>query len=513
MSSIHLHDELAENAARVSVSTRYGEVIGARSTNGCAVFLEIPFALPPGRFEDPEPLPDDFRYPVGKEYIREDNYAFQPSNDGQARGSTFEDKVGYGKPTENPLLLNIVTPSSFPSSQGFPVKVYFHGGFLQFGSPHGVSGQAQYIAAARNEVWVNIGYRLSAFGFLACDEPKIKGNFGFKDQWMGLLWVRDNIARFGGDPNDIQVSGLSAGAHSVHQLVLYASRLPPGQMSPFHSAILQSNAMVCDPKTAAELRPQFLALCGALDIEPTLSNLRQVSAESICRVIETDALGAEFGTFRACADDEFIPSPMAWQKSPDFAPALRAKGIKSLVIGDLTEEWYLYSIACPIKSPDDIVPNLKRCYQDDLVEKMIKMYPSATPEESERRFGEILADWQVHLPVRLLAKDLFDAGFPVLRYEIRWTPEQNRAEGYVTHASDRALWALRLPNLEPDQVTIAHAWLDRIAAEVARLEAEDSPTAESVKDILVLDTDKTIKWTVDSKWDAKLELESCLGRV
>lgn len=70
--------------------------------------------------------------------------------------------------------------------------------FLQFGSPHGLSSQAQYVSAERSEVWVNIGYRLSAFGFAACDEPLIKGNFGFKDQWMALEWVKENIASFGG---------------------------------------------------------------------------------------------------------------------------------------------------------------------------------------------------------------------------------------------------------------------------------------------------------------------------
>ena len=73
--------------------------------------------------------------------------------------------------------------------------------FLQFGSPHGLKSQAQYIAAERNEVWVNIGYRLSAFGFLASDQPKIDGNFGFKDQWLALLWIKDNIAAFGGKPS------------------------------------------------------------------------------------------------------------------------------------------------------------------------------------------------------------------------------------------------------------------------------------------------------------------------
>jgi carboxylesterase type B len=70
--------------------------------------------------------------------------------------------------------------------------------FLQFGSPHRLDAQAQYVAAERSEVWVNMGYRLSAFGFLACDKPKLDGNYGFKDQWLALQWVRTNISSFGG---------------------------------------------------------------------------------------------------------------------------------------------------------------------------------------------------------------------------------------------------------------------------------------------------------------------------
>jgi carboxylesterase type B len=61
-----------------------------------------------------------------------------------------------------------------------------------------LESQAQYIAAERSQVWVNIGYRLSVFGFLACDMPIIEGNFGFKDQWVALEWIRDNIGAFGG---------------------------------------------------------------------------------------------------------------------------------------------------------------------------------------------------------------------------------------------------------------------------------------------------------------------------
>jgi carboxylesterase type B len=81
-----------------------------------------------------------------------------------------------------------------------------------------LESQAQYIAAERSEVWVNIGYRLSAFGFLACDRPKIEGNFGFKDQWVALEWVRDNIAVFGG-----RLDGLTSaqGSHSPLPLFIW----------------------------------------------------------------------------------------------------------------------------------------------------------------------------------------------------------------------------------------------------------------------------------------------------
>ena len=70
--------------------------------------------------------------------------------------------------------------------------------FLQFGSPHSLSCQSQFIAADRSEIWVNVGYRLSAFGFLASDKPKLDGNYGFKDQWMALEWIKENIQAFGG---------------------------------------------------------------------------------------------------------------------------------------------------------------------------------------------------------------------------------------------------------------------------------------------------------------------------
>ncbi|KAK0241157.1 hypothetical protein EDD85DRAFT_817828 [Armillaria nabsnona] len=133
MSSIpnkHLHDELATNTARVTVTTKFGSVTGGRASNGAAVWLEVPFALPPTRFADPVPLPEGWKYEEGKEYLTESKFAAQPTNNGQRGDTPQEDVGGFGNPTEDPLFVTIVAPPSFPAKRGFPVKVFIHGGCI-----------------------------------------------------------------------------------------------------------------------------------------------------------------------------------------------------------------------------------------------------------------------------------------------------------------------------------------------------------------------------------------------
>ncbi|KAI9567483.1 Alpha/Beta hydrolase protein [Boletus coccyginus] len=473
----HIPDELQHGVA-VVVQTKYGSLKGGRTRNGAAVFLEVPYALPAVRFQDPEPLPEGYRY-EDKHYVYETKHCFQPNNNGQGESFPPEDLKGYGNPSEDP--------------------------FLQFGSPHDLNSQAQYVSQERSEVWVNIGYRLSVLGFLACDEPKVDGNFGFKDQWTGLLWVRDNIASFGGDPDNTQVTGLSAGGHSVHQILHHISRLPAGQNSPIRSARLESNAIMIAPKTAAELRPQFEALCRALELDPKLPNIldilrdpQRVPPQALMHVIETDSVGVYNGTFRGCLDGSWMatdPDPMTWQRSGDLGKKLHEKGVKSVIAGDTIEEWYLYSIAHPINSPADIIPNLLRYYPQSIVDVLIPKYPTlpdnATPEQSQRLFGDILADGQVNIPDRLLARDLRLVDFPVLRYEIHWAPEQLRIGGFAT-GYEKTL-----------------AWLDAVDREVGILERE-SDLGRPLNQALTLRADQSIGWSEDTRYERFLDIASVL---
>jgi len=521
-----LETELTAHSEQLVVKTKYGPITGGRATNGAPAFLEIPYAVYTGRWQDPQPLPADYRY-ENKVYIYESAYCAQPLPD--VPGVNLPELVGLGKPTENPLFLNVVCPPRFSPNSPFkyPVLVYIHGGFLQTGSPHELNSQAQFWAAEKTQVVVNIGYRVSILGFLASDTPDISGNYGFKDQWQALLWVHDNIAKFGGDPSNIQIAGDSAGAHSVHQILHHASQLPDGQKAPFQSAFLQSNAILTTPSTKADHRLQFEAVCKALGLDPSsptaLSDLRDTTkfpAEAIIKVLLDGSVPAPYDTFRDTIDGVWVSPPpemMEWQRSGNLARGLKDKGVQYIIMGNLTEEWYVYGIIHPgITTMADCVVNMERYFSADVTQKLFACYPalpdSPTQAQVTKFMGTALSDAQVYIPLRILARDLINAGYPILRYEIGWVPEQLSAMtgGYVSHGTDRIFWAYRLPLMKPSQIATVKLWLDSIDAEVKLLKAGLNVTAKNMKKVYALKANKTVGWKDDERWDELMHLVSVL---
>ena len=197
-----------------------------------------------------------------------------------------------------------------------------------------------------------------------------------------------------------------------------------------------------NPITPEKSRPQFAALSRALGLDPdaadTLSVLRdpeRTSWRSIIQLIDDEKLGS-YGTFTGCLDGTWLsnaPDPMTWQRTGSLARGLLEHGVRNVIMGDLSEEWYLYSIAHPIERKEDIQGNLERYYPSDVVKSMIDLYggppDNAEVGELERLFGVILSTARVHLPVRLLHRDLLQAGYPTFRYTMKWTPEQARPNG------------------------------------------------------------------------------------
>ncbi|XP_063596213.1 cholinesterase 2-like [Penaeus indicus] len=122
-------------------------------------------------------------------------------------------------------------------SVGLPVLVYLHGGGY-----HGGSGETAPPHALLNEeiVLVVLQYRLGVLGFLSTEDDVIPGNFGLKDQTLGLRWVQRNIANFGGDPRRVTLLGHGAGAASAHLQMLSSK-----SFGLFSRVILQSGTALC----------------------------------------------------------------------------------------------------------------------------------------------------------------------------------------------------------------------------------------------------------------------------
>ena len=116
---------------------------------------------------------------------------------------------------ESPLTLNIAAPKG---GKNCPVLVFIHGGGFFTGKQSELPAGTSTEFAKRGIVLVSLGYRLNVFGQFR------SGNYCHYDQIAGIKWVRDNIAAFGGDPDRITLSGQSAGAISVMNL-LYSEEL------------------------------------------------------------------------------------------------------------------------------------------------------------------------------------------------------------------------------------------------------------------------------------------------
>ena len=125
--------------------------------------------------------------------------------------------------SEDCLFLNIWTPEGAKEGDCLPVLFYIHGGGYTGGCGHEKHFDGP-VWPTKGVIGVTLNYRLGPLGFACLPELKqeagFTGNYGLYDQLTAISWVRDNIASFGGDPENITIMGQSAGAMSVQQHVL-----------------------------------------------------------------------------------------------------------------------------------------------------------------------------------------------------------------------------------------------------------------------------------------------------
>src|SRR5262252_3148204 len=189
--------------------------------------------------------------------------------------------------SENCLTLNVWLPAR-PASAKLPVMVWIYGGGFVAGSSSEARQDGTRLAQ-HGLVVVSMNYRLGVFGFLVHPElakesgRNSAGNYGLLDQLAALDWVHDNIAAFGGDPNNVTIFGESAGSFSVSAQM--ASPLAKGR---FQRAIGESGAafsrtgLSFESLAAREEKDSKLMKekLGA----STLAELRAVTAERLLEV-------------------------------------------------------------------------------------------------------------------------------------------------------------------------------------------------------------------------------------
>ncbi|XP_065202729.1 esterase FE4-like [Planococcus citri] len=136
---------------------------------------------------------------------------------------------------EDCLFNNIFTPKL--PSEGEPLRpviITIHGGSFFTGSPHSKHYGSPNFIMQHDVVYVCISYRLHILGFLNLELKECSGNQAFKDVIMSLHWIKENVASFGGDPENITLLGCSSGAATVHALMLS----PALDRNLFHKAVL-----------------------------------------------------------------------------------------------------------------------------------------------------------------------------------------------------------------------------------------------------------------------------------
>ncbi|MGW1990920.1 carboxylesterase/lipase family protein [Embleya sp. NPDC001921] len=207
------------------VKTTGGEVEGVVST-APTVFKGIPFASPPEgplRFQAPSAPPKW----AGVRPARE--FGAAPPQLPLVPGSP---RVWLPEDGMDCLSVNVWTPGG--AGDGLPVMVWIHGG----GWKSGHSGDPAHdgaVLARGGVVLVTFNYRVGFEGF--GHVPGAPANRGFLDQIAALTWVRDNIAGFGGDPDNVTVFGESGGGASIAALMS-----APAAHGLFRRAIVQSLA-------------------------------------------------------------------------------------------------------------------------------------------------------------------------------------------------------------------------------------------------------------------------------
>ncbi len=423
------------------VKTGAGAVQGLVE-GGISAFKGIPYGAPPlaeRRFLPPQPAPAwddvlvaaDFGAPAMQVYDRPhtgDPLSMQLATIYPMRSEMKIDN-------EDCLFLNVWTPGTDQGKR--PVMVWLHGGGYAYGSGAWPIYDGTNLARHGDVVVVTLNHRLNAFGYLYLADVLGKdyarsGDAGMLDIVLALQWVRDNIARFGGDPGNVTIMGESGGGSKVSHLMAM-----PSAKGLFHKAIVQSGpGLTGVPKdTATRTARAVIAELGVTPSDDAAARaaVRQrlvtaTAAEILDAVTAAEAkAGGGFGgglPLAPVVDGDVLPrDPFAPGAPPQSAdvPLLIGWNKDEMTIFNTTAPWFgtLRAEDLPARAAQ-----LAGGKADALLAAYHRLFPDYSPTYL---FNALMGDsWAFLGSVTEAERKADQGGAPVYMYYLTWeTPVGN----------------------------------------------------------------------------------------
>ncbi|KAJ6781354.1 hypothetical protein PWT90_02765 [Aphanocladium album] len=358
----------------VKVQLAAGATVTGRSQSGVETFNGIPYALPPVgdlRLRPPQKLPANYTSNIDATGIAAacPQLLISPADDNliAAVGSKLLDLPFFNKLTgqEDCLTISIQRPANTAPDAKLPVLFWIYGGGFALGSTNTYDGSSLLKTGIQNSqpvIFVAVNYRINGFGFLPGAEILMDGsaNLGLLDQRLGLEWVADNIAEFGGDADKVTLWGESAGSFSVfYQMALFDGNATYKGRSLFRGGILNSGIgapaeRIDGPKGQATYE-KVVKNAGCAGSSDTLSCLRSVNYETYYKAVTKEFTSAfsYYGT-----KISFLPRPdgKVLTASPEVVAKSGRYFAVPTIVGNQEDEGTLFSIfQQSIKSETDLV--------------------------------------------------------------------------------------------------------------------------------------------------------------